>query len=205
LAADLLLHHSEYAVHPQSLGGAFVALTQVAETEKQSAQLEALLSTCEETRDNLIPLLQEVQTQYHYLPEFALRRVAAKLNISVTDVYQVATFYSCFSLEPVGKHVVQVCLGTACHVRGAPRVLDRMLRDLKLGAPGTTADMQFTVRSVRCVGCCGLAPVVRVDDNTHPNLTQAKVRGMLKKYQSKEARPAPAADEAANAEARINQ
>ena len=204
LAADLLSQSPEYAVYPQSFGGALVALTHVAATEQESNQLESLLSNCEETRDSLIPLLQEIQTQYHYLPEFALRRVASKLSISVTDVYQVATFYSCFSLEPVGKHVVQVCLGTACHVRGAPRVLDHMLRDLNLSAPGTTADMQFTVRSVRCVGCCGLAPVVRVDNNTHPNLTQAKVRGMLKRYQSKEARPAESTDEAANAEARIH-
>ena len=179
-------------------------LTHVAATEKESEQLDTFLADFEATRDCLIPLLQEVQTKYHYLPEFALRRIAGKLDISLSDVYQVATFYSCFSLEPVGKHVVQVCLGTACHVRGAPRVLDRMLRDLKLGAPGTTEDMQFTVRSVRCVGCCGLAPVVRVDDKTHPNLTQAKVRGLLKKYQSKEARPAAAADEAGDAEARIN-
>jgi NADH:ubiquinone oxidoreductase subunit E len=179
-----------------------VALTQTV-TEKEAAQLETVLADFEEVQESLIPLLQEIQTQYHYLPEFALRRVASKLHIPLTDVYQVATFYSCFSLEPVGKHVVQVCLGTACHVRGAPRVLDRIIRDLKLHAPGTTADMQFTVRSVRCVGCCGLAPVVRVDNNTHPNLTQAKVRGLLKKYQSKEARPA-AEDEAANAEARIH-
>ncbi len=159
-----------------------MALTHVAASETESDQLEVLLSNCEETRDRLIPLLQEIQTQFHYLPEFALRRVASKLNISVTDVYQVATFYSCFSLEPVGKHVVQVCLGTACHVRGAPRVLDRMLRDLKLAAPGTTEDMQFTVRSVRCVGCCGLAPALRVNANTHARMTQAKVRGILKKY-----------------------
>ena len=205
LAADLLSQSSEYAVYPQSFGGAFVALTtQTAPTESDSSQLESIFAEVEEVQESLIPLLQEIQTQYHYLPEFALRRVASKLSISVTDVYQVATFYSCFSLEPVGKHVVQVCLGTACHVRGAPRVLDRMLRDLNLSAPGTTADMQFTVRSVRCVGCCGLAPVVRVDNNTHPNLTQAKVRGMLKKYQSKEARPAESTDEAANAEARIH-
>lgn len=195
----------EYAVHPLPEVGAFVALTtQIAANEKESLKLETVLADFEATQESLIPVLQEVQTQYHYLPEFALRRVAARLNVPLTDVFQVATFYSCFSLEPVGKHVVQVCLGTACHVRGAPRVLDRMLRDLKLSAPGTTADMQFTVRSVRCVGCCGLAPVVRVDDNTHPNLTQAKVRGMLKKYQSKEARPAATADEAGDAEARIN-
>ncbi len=181
-----------------------MALTHVAATETQSAQLESALAEFEAIQENLIPLLQEIQTRYHYLPEFALRRVASRLDVPLTDVYQVATFYSCFSLEPVGEHVVQVCLGTACHVRGASLVLDRMLRDLKLPAPGTTADMQFTVRSVRCVGCCGLAPVVRVDSNTHPNLTQAKVRGMLKKYQSKEARPAATADEAGDAQARIH-
>ncbi|MFZ3210620.1 MAG: NAD(P)H-dependent oxidoreductase subunit E, partial [Terriglobales bacterium] len=105
-----------------------------------------------------------------------------KLCVPLTDVYQVATFYRCFSLVPRGRHQVQVCLGTACHVRGAPRVLDRILTDLKLATPGTTRDRQFTVLTVRCVGCCGLAPVVRVDDKTHPHLTQAKVRGMLNKY-----------------------
>jgi NADH-quinone oxidoreductase subunit E len=87
----------------------------------------------------------------------------------------------------VGRNLVQVCLGTACHVRGAPKVLDRVLSDLKLPEPGTSADMEFTVRTVRCVGCCGLAPVVRVNDTTHPNMTQAKVKGMLRKYYSKPA------------------
>jgi NADH:ubiquinone oxidoreductase subunit E len=95
--------------------------------------------------------------------------------------------------EPIGsgKNVVQVCLGTACHVRGAPKVLDRILQDLKLPHPGTTPDAEFTVRSVRCVGCCGLAPVVRVNENAHGHMTQAKVKGMLNKYHSKkqEARP----------------
>jgi NADH-quinone oxidoreductase subunit E len=88
-------------------------------------------------------------------------------------------------LEPVGRNLVQVCLGTACHVRGAPRVLDRLLTDLKLAKPGTTEDCDFTVRTVRCIGCCGLAPVVRVNASTHPNMTQAKVKGMLKKYAGK--------------------
>jgi len=132
--------------------------------------------------EELLPTLQQLQAEFHYLPEPALRAVARRFHVPLTQVFHLATFYNCFSLEPVGEHVVQVCLGTACHVRGAPRVLDRMLRDLKLGAPGTTKDCQFTVRSVRCVGCCSLAPVVRVDDNTHPHLTQAKVPGLLKRY-----------------------
>ena len=151
-------------------------------TETELQQADSILGQFNDQRANLIPILQDIQGKYYYLPQEVLSRVARKLRIPLTDVYQVATFYRCFSLVPRGRHQVQVCLGTACHVRGAPRVLDRILTDLKLGAPGTTRDRQFTVLTVRCVGCCGLAPVVRVDDKTHPHLTQAKVRGMLNKY-----------------------
>lgn len=162
------------------------------EAMSEAPKLEELLQGWSERAENLIPVLQEIQEQYHYLPEPALREVAQRLQVPLTEVFHVATFYNCFSLEPVGKHLVQVCLGTACHVRGAPRVLDRLLRDLKLGAPGTTPDFEFTVRTVRCVGCCGLAPVLRVNSNTHAHLTQAKVPGLLKKYQR--AKEAQAAD-----------
>jgi NADH-quinone oxidoreductase subunit E len=148
-------------------------------------QVEALLGQYEDQREALIPILQEVQSTYYYLPQPILRRVSEKLDVPLTDVYQVATFYRCFSLEPVGRHVVQVCLGTACHVRGGPRVLDRLFRDLKLGGEGTTKDFAFTVRSVRCLGCCGLAPVVQVDKRIHPHMTQAKVAGLLKLYRPK--------------------
>lgn len=146
-----------------------------------------LLAQFEERRSSLIPILQEVQTNYRYLPQPVLKQISARLNLPLADVYHVATFYNCFSLEPVGKNLVQVCLGTACHVRGAPKVLDRLLTDLKLPEPGTTEDGEFTVRTVRCIGCCGLAPVVRVNDNTHPHMNQAKVKGTLKKYYSKPA------------------
>ncbi len=154
-------------------------------SETQTAQVNELLAQFEQRRSSLIPVLQEVQNQYRYLPQPVLRQISEKLNVPITDVYHVATFYNCFSLEPVGRNLVQVCLGTACHVRGAPRVLDRILTDLKLSQPGTTKDVEFTVRSVRCIGCCGLAPVVRVNDNTHPHMTQAKVKGMLNKYYRK--------------------
>ena len=157
----------------------------MATTQIDPQQVERLLDGFEDRRSNLIAILQEVQATYYYLPEHILRRVARKLRIPMTEVYQVATFYRCFSLKPRGKHLLQVCLGTACHVRGAPRVLDRVLTELKLSTPGTTVDKQFTVLAVRCIGCCGLAPVVRVDANTHPHLTQAKVRGLLKKYAPK--------------------
>ncbi len=144
-----------------------------------------LLAQFGDSRSSLIPILQEIQSTHRYLPQPVLREISEKLRVPLVDVYHVATFYNCFSLEPVGHHLVQVCLGTACHVRGAPRVLDRLLTDLDLPKPGTTRDCEYTVRTVRCIGCCGLAPVVRVDDKTHPNMTQAKVKGMLKKYAAK--------------------
>jgi len=153
---------------------------------------EGALSGLMDRRENLIPVLEEIQSQFRYLPEEMLRTVSRRFRIPLTQVYHVATFYNCFSLEPVGRHVVQVCLGTACHVRGAPRVLDRLLRELRLPAPGTTEDCEFTVRTVRCVGCCGLAPVARVDSNTHPRLTQAKVPGLLKRYSKKVEAPVAA-------------
>ncbi len=146
-----------------------------------------LLAQFEERRSSLIPILQEVQNNYRYLPQPVLKQISVRLHLPLADVYHVATFYNCFTLQPVGKNLVQVCLGTACHVRGAPKVLDRVLSDLKLSQPGTTGDCEYTVRTVRCIGCCGLAPVVRVNDNTHPHMNQAKVKGMLKKYYSKQA------------------
>jgi len=151
----------------------------------ETEQVEEILGQFDDARASLIPLLQEIQSTYYYLPPTVLRRVSQKLDITLSEIYHVATFYNCFSLEPVGSHIVQVCLGTACHVRGGPRVLDRILRDLKLPGPGTTEDFSFTVRTVRCIGCCGLAPVVRVDNRVHHHLTQAKVGGMLKLYRPK--------------------
>lgn len=151
-------------------------------TEETVDQIEPILEQFDDRRANLIAILQEIQARYFYLPHASLERVARKLKVPLTDVYHIATFYRCFSLVPRGRHQLQVCLGTACHVRGAPRVLDRILTELKLPEPGTTADREFTVLTVRCIGCCGLAPVVRVDANTHPHLTQARVRSVLNKY-----------------------
>jgi NADH-quinone oxidoreductase subunit E len=159
-----------------------------------SQEAEPRLEDWAPRAENLIPLLQEIQIRYRYLPEPALREVARHLGLPLTDVYHVATFYNCFSLEPIGKHLVQVCLGTACHVRGAALVLDRFLRDLKLASPGTSRDSEFTVRPVRCVGCCALAPVVRVDENTHAHLTQTKVSGLIKRYRTKDKAEPQAAD-----------
>src|SRR5690242_2874704 len=145
-------------------------------------KVEPLLEQYEAQRTNLIPILQEVQDTYRYLPQEVLRKISKKLRVPLTDVYQVATFYRCFSLQPRGRHVVQVCLGTACHVRGGDLVLERAQTESGTGLTGTSPDMEFTVEPVRCLGCCGLAPVMRVDRDTFAHLEQAKVRGILNRY-----------------------
>lgn len=147
--------------------------------------IEPLLGQFDDRRANLIPILQEIQSTFSYLPQELLRRVARKLQIPVSDVYQVATFYRCFSLVPRGKHVIQVCLGTACHVRGADVILERVRTETGTTSKPTSADLQFTIEPVRCLGCCGLAPVMRVDRDTIAHLEQNKVRAILRKYRLK--------------------
>jgi NADH:ubiquinone oxidoreductase subunit E len=148
-----------------------------------------LLGQFDDRRANLIPILQEIQAKHYYLPEEALRRVARKLHVPVSEVYQVATFYRCFSLKPRGKHLVQVCMGTACHVRGGDLVYERTQTEAKVEASGTSADMLFTVEPVRCLGCCGLAPVMRVGKDTYAHLEQGKVKAVLNKYRPRPQKP----------------
>lgn len=157
-------------------------------TPVETETIETILEQFEDSRASLIPLLQEVQAQFCYLPQEALRRIAARLRLPLSEVYQVATFYRCFSLKPRGKHLVQVCLGTACHVRGGQRVLERVQAESGAGPSGTSDDMEFTVEPVRCLGCCALAPVMRVDRDTFAHLEQGKVRGVLNRYRRRKPR-----------------
>ncbi len=143
---------------------------------------EEILSKYDGRRANLVPILQEIQSTLHYLPEPVLRRVAKKLKLRDSEVYQVATFYRAFSLTPRGKHHVLVCLGTACHVRGAQKILDKVLTDTGATASGTSSDGQFTVEPVRCLGCCGIAPVMRVDSQMFAHVEQNQVKRFLRKY-----------------------
>ncbi|MFA4971681.1 MAG: NAD(P)H-dependent oxidoreductase subunit E [bacterium] len=137
---------------------------------------------CEKHRglpEQLIGILQDVQKQYNYLPREALERVSQDLGVPLSRIYAVATFFKAFSLEPRGRHTCQVCMGTACHVRGAQRVLDEMERELGVSAGKTTADGAVTLETVNCVGCCALGPVAVVDGEYHGQLTAAKVRGII--------------------------
>ena len=133
----------------------------------------------------LISVLEDIQDHYNYLPEEAIRETAKELNVPLRDVYGVATFYKTFRLKPCGKHLIHVCLGTACHVRGGPRVLEKIERDLNIKAGETTDDMEFTLETVNCIGACALGPVVAIDGEYYGNMTPAKVNSLLKKHQRK--------------------
>jgi NADH-quinone oxidoreductase subunit E len=127
----------------------------------------------------LVSILQDVQAQYNYLPKHKLFEVAEALNIAHSQVFAVATFYKAFSLEPRGRHIISVCLGTACHVRGAPRILDTLERTLKLKAGNTAADGSATLETVNCVGACALGPIVIVDGEYHGQMTLREVEKII--------------------------
>jgi NADH:ubiquinone oxidoreductase subunit E len=130
----------------------------------------------------LIAILTDIQKECSYLPREALQRVAVRLEIPFSQVFSVSTFYKTFSLAPRGKHSLKVCLGTACHVKGAGMILDRLRRDLGVPEGGTTKDGNFTLETVRCVGCCSIAPVVMVDETAHGRLKQEQLSGILARY-----------------------
>ncbi|GAG40216.1 unnamed protein product [marine sediment metagenome] len=130
----------------------------------------------------LIAILQDVQAEYRYLPQDALAQIAEGLSVPLSQTYSLATFFKAFSLEPKGKYAINVCLGTACHVRGGPRILEKLERDLGVKAGGTTADLNFSLDEVHCLGCCGLAPVVTVNEDLYGKLSLTKLPRILKKY-----------------------
>jgi len=130
----------------------------------------------------LIQVLLDVQREYNWLPEDALRRISDRLGIAFSEVYRVTSFYKAMSLTPRGRHLIRVCLGTACHVRGGSRVLDKIEQVLDINAGETTQDMRFTLERVNCLGCCALGPVIVVDGEAHGNLAPAKVEEILSRY-----------------------
>lgn len=147
------------------------------------ADIEEIVEKNGKKKAALIPVLQDVQDKYNYLPEDALRIVSELLCIPLIDVYCLTTFYKSFSLTPRGKHLINVCLGTACHVRGAPRILEEVKRKLCIEEGETTEDKMFTLETVNCLGACALGPIVVVDEDYHGQMTVPKVSALLKKYQ----------------------
>jgi NADH-quinone oxidoreductase subunit E len=133
-------------------------------------------------KENLIMMLQAVQRRYNYLPGPALNYLATKLDLPLSKVYGVATFYSTFSLEPRGRNIISLCLGTACHVRGAERIRERIEETLCVCEGQTTPDRRFTLETVRCIGCCSLGPVVKVNDDTHARIAADQIVKILDTY-----------------------
>lgn len=126
--------------------------------------------------------MQETQKVYNYLPKDALVDLAHRLDIPVSRVYSVATFFRAFTLEPRGRHIVSVCLGTACHVRGGVRVVEKLEELLKVPRGGTTPDLKFTVEAVNCIGACALGPNVIIDGESFGQMNAEKVRALIEKY-----------------------
>lgn len=131
----------------------------------------------------LMPVLQGIQEHYGYIPEPTVDLVAERLNVYSSQIYGVLTFYAQFHLEPRGKYIVRVCMGTACHVKGAGRIADTIKERLGVGHAETTPDLKFTAEYVACIGACGMAPVIMVNDDTFGSLTVQKMVEVLSKYQ----------------------
>jgi NADH-quinone oxidoreductase subunit E len=132
---------------------------------------------------NLIHILQDMNSEFGYLPEEGLRRVSAVMAVPLVEVCGMATFFKSFRLEPRGRHLITVCMGTACHVRGAPRVVEKMEQDLEIHRGQTTGDLRFTLETVNCVGACALGPTVIIDGNYHGQVNANQVDSLLKEYE----------------------
>ena len=147
---------------------------------------ESILRKHNYKKSRIIQILNEIQKAHNYLPKDVLEHVCQRLKLPLSNIYSIATFYSAFSLKPRGKHLITVCLGTACHVRGAPAVLSRLEDRLGIQPEETTADNEFTLKTVNCLGACALAPIVVIDEEYHGQTTVNKVDKLLKAYEKKE-------------------
>ncbi|MBA7577624.1 hypothetical protein ES708_19477 [subsurface metagenome] len=132
----------------------------------------------------LMAILQQINTAYNYLPENVLRYVSQEVGYSLSHILNIATFYSSFSLVPRGKHIINVCMGTACYVKGSERLMERFSDVLEINENETTSDKLFTLKSVRCIGCCGLAPAAMIGDTVYGKLSTKDIPGIIEKYKT---------------------
>lgn len=149
-------------------------------------KIDRIIEDHKADKSELISILQDVQAEYNWLPQDVLIHIANRLGVPLIDVFSIATFYKSFSLKPRGKHLITICLGTACHVRGGHRILDKFQRNLSIAPGKTTEDKQFTLEIVRCLGCCALGPVVVVDDEYYGQMNTKKVDTIIQKYIARE-------------------
>ncbi|MCP4049768.1 MAG: NADH-quinone oxidoreductase subunit NuoE [bacterium] len=151
---------------------------------KDLSVVDKILAECGKNEGAAIPILQKAQTHFGYLPEEVMEYIAEKSDIKATQLYGVATFYKQFRFTPVGKYLIKVCHGTACHVKGAGKITQSIEEDLRIISGDTTDDNLFTLESVACLGCCSLAPVISINDKIYGNLNNESVLEVIKKYRS---------------------
>ena len=145
-------------------------------------RLSEILKKYGKDQSQLVSILQDIQSEYNYLPREALEKLSKRMDIPQSQVYSMATFFRAFSLIKRGKHIVNVCLGTACHVRGAELIVESLERQMGISRGQTTPDLNFTLESVNCMGCCATGPVVKIGEEYFGHMTNDKVEPMLKKY-----------------------
>jgi len=148
--------------------------------------IDAIIERYESNPSAILAILQDIQAKEKYLPKEVLEHVGERLRIPLNKIYRIATFYRAFSLQPRGRHEICVCLGTACHVRGAPRIVDQLNLQLGIRPGETTKDRQFTLETVNCLGVCAAGPVVAIDGQYFGKMSPGKVEGVLKQFRSRE-------------------
>ena len=163
------------------------------EVSERTRRVDEIIDSYGGGREWLIMVLQDAQKEFNWLPEPVLHRIATRLGVPWAEVYGAASFYKAFSLEPRGRHILQVCMGTACHVRGAQRILDELERRLDTPAGSTTKDCRFTIETVNCLGACALGPIVAVDGEFHGSMTAARVPRLIERYVEGDAKGSAAA------------
>ena len=151
--------------------------------ESNSGKIDTLIKSYLDKKEQLIALLQDIQAEYNYIPQDVLIKISQTLDLPLSQIFSVASFFHAFSLKPRGRHTVTVCLGTACHVKGGQRLVDKMARDMKLKPGETTEDERFTLETANCLGCCALGPVVVIDGKYESQVTPDKLEKILKKYE----------------------
>jgi NADH-quinone oxidoreductase subunit E len=147
-----------------------------------NAKIDAILNKYQSDASSLIQVLLEIQRENRWLPREALERVGEKLKVPFNRIQNIVTFYKAFSLVPKGRHEIHICTGTACHVRGAPRLLDSIQDAIGIGPGETDMDLRFSLETVNCVGCCALGPVIVIDGEYHGKMAPAQSEEVLKRY-----------------------
>lgn len=154
-------------------------------TDVRDEKLQEIIQKYKNTKGALIPVLHEAQEVYGYLPIEVQKAISEGLNIPLSEIYGVVTFYTQFSLNPKGKYKIQICMGTACYVKGSDKILDKLKEKLGIEVGECTEDNKFSLEACRCIGACGLAPVMMINDDVYGRLVADDVEGILEKYKDK--------------------